>query len=86
MHESMALFVLREHILQTRMHTHPVGLDVWFLFGLFCLLPYFMCANSEGSGETARMRRIAWVIAGCLRDKYYDLMSWLIYYFVKFEL
>ena len=23
------------------------------------LLPYFMCANSEGSGETARMRRLA---------------------------
>ena len=23
------------------------------------LLPYFMCANSEGSGETAQMRRLA---------------------------
>ena len=26
----------------------------------FTVLPYFMCANSEGSGETARMRRLAW--------------------------
>ena len=27
-HEIMALFVLRKLILQTRMHGHPVGLDV----------------------------------------------------------
>ena len=32
-HEIMALFVLRKLILQTRMHSHPVGLDVWFLVG-----------------------------------------------------
>ena len=36
------LFILRELILQTRMS-----------FGL--TLPYFMFANSDGSGETARM-------------------------------
>ena len=30
-HEIMALFVLRKLILQTRMRSHPVGLDVWFL-------------------------------------------------------
>ena len=27
-HEIMALFVLRKFILQTRMRSHPVGLDV----------------------------------------------------------
>ena len=45
----------------------------------YVILPYFMCANSEGSGETARMRRLAWVFAGRLHvcDKYHDLMSWL---------
>ena len=37
-----------------------------------------MCANSEGSGETARMRRLAWAFAGRLCDKYHNLMSWLI--------
>ena len=37
-----------------------------------------MCANSEGSGENARMRRTAWAFAGRLRDKYHNLMSWLI--------
>ena len=42
--EPKVVFVLRKRILQTRMRSHPVG-----------LLPYFMCANSEGSGETVRM-------------------------------
>ena len=42
------------------------------------LLPYFMCANSEGSGETARMRKLAWSFAGRLCGKYHKLMSWLI--------
>ena len=40
------------------------------------LLPYFMCANSEGSGETARMRRLAWAFAGRLCGKYHNFMSW----------
>ena len=44
------------------------------------LLPYFMCANSEGSGETVRMRRLAWAFAGRLCDKYHNLMSWLVLY------
>ena len=33
------------------------------------LLPYFMCPNWEGSGETARMHRLAWAIAGRICDK-----------------
>ena len=58
----MVLFVLRQCILQTRMHSHPVGLDVWLFGGTLCLLPDFMCANSEGYG--------AWASAGRLCDKY----------------
>ena len=58
-HEIIALFVLRKLILQTRIHNHPVGLDVMIFGWTLRLLPYFMCANSEGSGETARMRRLA---------------------------
>ena len=38
-----------------------------------------MCANSVGSSETAWMRRHAWAFAGCLCDKYDNLMSWLKY-------
>ena len=36
-----------------------------------------MSANSEGSGETVRMRRLARGFAGRLCDKYHNLMSWL---------
>ena len=42
------------------------------------LLPYVICANSEGSGETARMQRLAWSFPGRLCDKYHNLMSWLV--------
>ena len=42
------------------------------------LLPYLMCANSEGSGETAQMRRLTWAFAGRPCDKYHNLMSWLV--------
>ena len=34
----------------------PFGLLVG---GTLRLLPYFMCANSDGSGETAKMCRLA---------------------------
>ena len=43
----------------------------------FRLLSYFMFVNREGSGETVRMRRLAWAVAGGLCDKYHNLMSWL---------
>ena len=29
-----------------------------------------VCASSEGSGETARMRRLAWTFAARIGDKY----------------
>ena len=35
------------------------------------LLPYFMYVNSEGSGETARMRRLTWAFAGSLCDMFH---------------
>ena len=62
-HKIMLLFVLRKLILQSRMRSNQMELDVWFLVG-----PYFMFANSEGSGETAWMRRLAWAFAGRLCD------------------
>ena len=36
-----------------------------------------MCANGEGSGENAQMRRLVWAFIGRLCDKYHNLMSWL---------
>ena len=38
------------------------------------LAPYIMRANSEGSGETVRMRRLAWAFAVRICDKY--LFTW----------
>ena len=75
----MALFFLRKLTLQMRMRSHPVGLDVWFCGRIFRLFPYFMCAISEGSGETVRMSSLAWAFAGRLGDRYHNLMSWLNY-------
>ena len=63
-HEIIAIFVLRKFILQTRMRSHPVGLDVRFFVGPFV---YF---------HTSYVRT-AQAIAGRLRDKYHNLTSWL---------
>ena len=66
----MASFVLRKLVLQTHMGSHWVGLDAWF-FGRTRRLVSFV--------RTARMRRLVWVFAGRLGDKYHNLMSWPIY-------
>ena len=59
-HEILALFVLRKLILQTRIYAQPSNGARCLIFGrTHRLLPYFMCANSECSGKTARMRRLA---------------------------
>ena len=44
-HEIMILFVLSKLILQTRMHSHPVGLDVWFLVGPLVYLKLYVCKH-----------------------------------------
>ena len=61
-HKIMVLFVLRKPILQTRTRSHRMGASFLvgpFFGGTLRLLPYGMCANSERSGETARIRRLA---------------------------
>ena len=57
-------------ILQMRMRSHPVGLDVWFLVGYFV---YFRTSCVRTA------KALAWAFAGRLCDKYHNLMSWLIY-------
>ena len=79
-HEIMALFVLCKLILQTRMHSHPVGLDVWFLVGPFF---YFHSSWERTVKTLARLRRCAGssessLVAYVITDKYHNLMSWLI--------
>ena len=48
-------------------HTQPSSRARSPIFdGAFRLFPYFMCTNSEDSGDTAPMRRLTWAFAGRL--------------------
>ena len=61
------------------MHAQPSSGTRCLIIGrTHCQLPYLRCANGEGSGETARMHRLAWAFGVRLCDKYHNLMSWLI--------
>ena len=55
-HEIMAFFVLRKLILQTRMGSHPVGVDVWCLVGTFV---YFHTSCVRTAKALARLHRCA---------------------------
>ena len=55
-HEIMALFVLRKLILQTRIRSHPVGLNVGFLVGPFV---YFHTSYVRTEKAVVRLRRCA---------------------------
>ena len=52
-HEIMVLFDLRKLILQTRMCSHPVVLDVWVLIGTFV---YFRTSCVRTAKALARLR------------------------------
>ena len=53
------------------MHAQLSSGDIYILFGLSLhLIPYFVHASSEGSGETAHMRWLVWALAACKYDKY----------------
>ena len=70
-YEIMVLFVLRKLSLQTRMRSPGARCLIFgrTLCRTVCLFSYFMWANSDGSGETARMRRLARAFAGRQCDK-----------------
>ena len=80
----MALFVLHKLILQTRIWSHPVGLDVWFFVGAFV---YFHTSCARIAKALARLRACAgspWAFAGRLCDKYHNLMSLLNFVITSF--
>ena len=53
-HEIMVLFVLCKLITQMRMHSHPLGQDVWFLVGLFLCVSTSCLRKAKA---LARLRR-----------------------------
>ena len=67
--EIMAFFILRKLILQTRMRSHSVGLDVWFSVGSFVYFHTLCVRTAKALGD---------YFAGRLGDKYHNLMNWLI--------
>ena len=71
----MALFVISKLILQTRIRSNPVGLDVCFLVRLFV---YFHTSCVRTAKALVSRWRLAWAFAGRLCDKYLNLlMNWL---------
>ena len=52
----MVLFVLHKFIIQTRMHNHPVRLDVWYLIGPFS---YFHTLCLQIAKALVRLSRCA---------------------------
>ena len=69
-HEIMVLFVLRKLFLQTRMRSHPVGLDVLVLAHPSSIYILNVCEQRR-LWETAQMRMLAWAFTGRLCDKYH---------------
>ena len=55
-HEIMILFVQCKRIFSNAHAQSSSGARCQIFGRILRLLSYFMCANSEGSGETARMR------------------------------
>ena len=68
-HGIMALFVLRKLILQTRMRSHQVGLDVWLLIGPFvyfhtsCVRTAMALARLRGCAASPEPSLVAYVIS-----------------------
>ena len=69
-HEVMVLFSLHKLILQTRMRSHPMGLDAWSLVGPF---DYFhtLCVRMRDWADV--QARLIYMV---LYDKYHNRISW----------
>ena len=66
LHEIMVLFVLCK-LNSSNAHAHPCSGARCLIFGLTLhLLPYFMCAKSQGSGEPQRLWRDCTDMQVCL--------------------
>ena len=68
-HEVMVLFAFRTLILQTRLRSHPVGLDVWFLvrpfvcFHTLCVRTAKAVARLRGCAGSPESSLVAYVIS-----------------------
>ena len=80
-HEIMVVFVFRKLILQTHMHSYPVGLDIWFLFGPFinfhtlCVRTAKALARLRGCRGSPEPSLVAYVIS--------TIVSWAGSFFIS---
>ena len=83
----LVLFILCKLDHSSNAHAQPSsGARCPIVGRILHLLPYVMFANSEGSGETARMRRLAWAFAGRLCDKYWKPIANKYFFNISFFL
>ena len=87
-HEIMIHFVLRKLIRQTRMRSHPEGLDVWFLIGPFV---YFHTSCVRTAKALTRLREcagspepslVAYVISTIISGSFYFIKVHYSYVFL----
>ena len=76
-HEIMALFILHKLILQMCMHSHPMGLDVWFFIRPFVYF-HSLCVHIAKALGDCTDAQASWAFGGRLCGKYHNLTSWLI--------
>ena len=67
---NLCLRAFRHDKLQLRMPSHSEGPGIWFSVWRFLFIHCLYERASEGSGETARMRRLAWTFAARIGNKY----------------
>ena len=79
-HEIMVFFIFRKIILQTRMHSHPIGLDVWFFVGPFVYFHTLWVWEQRRLWRDCMDAQASLSLRCRLCDENHNLTSWLIYW------
>ena len=77
---NLCLRAFRHDKFSLRMPSHSEGPGIWLSVRRFHLDSLLVWASSEGSGETARMRRLARTFAARIGNKYQIRLTRSIYY------
>ena len=67
---NLCLRAFRHDKFQLRMPSNSEGPGIWLSVWKFLFDSLLVSASREGSGETARMPRLAWTFAARIGDKY----------------
>ena len=65
---------------ELKMHVQLLsGVRYLIICQIVLRLPYFVCASSEGSGESVAMHRLVWAFTAPWCDNYHNFMCWVLY-------